>query len=307
MPPDPEMAANAIEAAVDELRTVQDLVRFGVSRLRGAGVFFGHGFVDARAEAAYLVQWALGLPPGSIDDFSAARVLRTERRTALELLERRVAERLPAPYLTHEAWLGQFAFYVDERVLIPRSFIADLLLERLAPWVSDPEGVRTGLDLCTGSGCLAVMMAHAFPDARIDAVDLSPDALTVAHRNVDDYGLADRVALRQSDLLKGLADSIYDVIVCNPPYVNGESMATLPAEYRHEPAMALAGGEDGLDLVHRLLAGAAPHLSPNGILVVEIGHNRTQLEAAYPKVPFTWLETHAGDEFVFVLTREQLP
>ncbi len=295
------------DAAVAELRTIRDLLRFGVTQLQSHRVFFGHGFPDARTEAAYLIAWALNLPPGGLDDHLGASLLRSERKTILDLFRRRVLERVPAPYLTGEAWLGEFSFRVDDRVLIPRSFIADLLGEGLAPWVADPVQVTDALDMCTGSGCLAILLAHTFPEARVDGVDVSPGALEVARHNVADYGLEDRVALHASDLFAALPPRTYDVIVSNPPYVDRPSMDALPPEYRQEPSLALAGGDDGLDLVRRLLADAPSRLKPGGILVVEIGHDREALEAAYPDVPFTWLETHAGHEFVFLLTREQLP
>ncbi len=224
----------------------------------------------------------------------------------LDILRRRIEERLPAPYLTHEAWLGDFRFYVDERVIVPRSFIAELLREQLGPWVEDPEAITSGLDMCTGSGCLAILMAYAFPNARIDAVDLSADALEVARRNVADYGLEEQVSLIRSDLFAALQGRRYDLILSNPPYVNASSMQTLPEEYRREPVGALASGEDGLEHVRVILREAPAHLNKGGLLVVEIGHNRDALEEAFPDLPFTWLETSAGDEHVFLLNREQL-
>jgi ribosomal protein L3 glutamine methyltransferase len=218
-----------------------------------------------------------------------------------------VRERTPAAYLTHEAWLGEFRFYVDERVIVPRSFIAELLRDGLAPWIADAKRVRSALDLCTGSGCLAVLAAHAFPKAQVDAADLSPEALQVARRNVKDYALGKRVRLVRSDLFKRLAARRYDLILSNPPYVDAATMRALPREYRREPRLALAGGRDGLELVRRMLAQAAAHLNPGGLLIVEIGHNRAVLEKAYPRLPFTWLETSAGDDYVFMLRREDLP
>ena len=293
-------------AAVDELRTLRDLVRFGTTAMAQAGVACGHGFPDPATESTVLAAWVLGLPPGDLDRHLDARLLRTERETLVRLLRRRVEERVPLPYLTGEAWLGDFRFRVDPRVLIPRSFIADLVLEGLAPWVADPGSVADALDLCTGSGCLAVLVAHVFPNARVDAVDLSPDALAVASLNVADHGLESRVRLVHSDLFGALAGHRYHLVVSNPPYVDADAMAALPAEYRHEPAMALAAGDDGLDLVRRLLSSAADHLHPGGLLVVEVGHHREAVESLWPRLPFTWLETHAGDGFVFLLTREQL-
>lgn len=294
-------------SAAGDLLTIRDVLRFSVSRFREADLFFGHGFVDARHEAAYLIGWALHLPHASFDEWLDARLTLAERDRALTLIEQRVVTRKPAAYLTGEAWLGEFRFSVDERVLVPRSFIADLLGAQLAPWIREPDDVASALDLCTGSGCLAVLLANAFPGASVDAADVSADALAVASDNIAAYDLADRVALIHSDLFSGLAGRRYDLIVSNPPYVASASMQVLPAEYRHEPALGLAAGADGLDIVHRLLGEAHLHLEPHGLLVVEIGHNRDALEAAYPDIAFTWLDTPAGDEFVFLLERGQLP
>ncbi|HEX6827798.1 MAG TPA: 50S ribosomal protein L3 N(5)-glutamine methyltransferase, partial [Burkholderiales bacterium] len=235
------------------------------------------------------------------------RLTAPEIETALALVARRVEQRLPAAYLTGEAWLGEHRFHVDQRVLVPRSHIAGLLAEGLALWVADPAAVRSALDLGTGSGCLGVLLALAFPDARVDASDLSRDALAVARRNVSDYGLEERLKLVESDLFGALAGRRYDLIVSNPPYVTAEAMRRLPAEYRHEPRAALAGGRDGLDVVRRILAQARDHLSARGVLVVEVGDGRETLERAFPALPFTWLETPAGADFVFLLAREQLP
>ncbi|MEO8039783.1 MAG: 50S ribosomal protein L3 N(5)-glutamine methyltransferase [Betaproteobacteria bacterium] len=294
-------------AAAEELEAVRDVLRFAVTTFNAAGLAFGHGFADARAEAAYLIAWALDLPHAGFDEYVDARLTRAEIRSVMALLRRRAEERMPSPYLTGEAWLGDYRFHVDERVLVPRSFIADLLFTQLSPWITDPASVRLALDLCTGSGCLAVLLAEAFPEAQVDGVDVSDAALEVAHRNVVDYALQDRVRLIQSDLMNALPEVRYDLIVSNPPYVVAAAMDDLPAEYRREPDLALRGGTDGLDLVRRIIAQAADRLSPGGLLVVEIGYNRAALEAAYPATPFTWLETHAGDDFVFLLTREDLP
>ncbi len=289
-----------------QLATVRDLLRFAVSRFNEAGLFFGHGTSNAHDEAAYLILHALHLPIDRLDPYLDARLLPGEIDAVLRILEQRLTTRKPAAYLTHEAWLAGYRFYVDERVIVPRSFIAELLQEGLAPWVDDPESIESALDLCTGSGCLAVLLAEAFPRSRVDAVDISPEALEVAERNVADYHLQERIRLVRSDLFKGLKDRRYDVIVSNPPYVDAEAMGTLPAEYRAEPALALASGTDGLDHVRTILKEAATHLNPGGLLVVEIGHNRARLEAAFPSLPFTWLEAGGSDEYVFLLTREQL-
>ncbi|HEX5803991.1 MAG TPA: 50S ribosomal protein L3 N(5)-glutamine methyltransferase [Azospira sp.] len=295
------------EHAQPELKTLRDLLRFAVSRFNEADLFFGHGSDNAWDEAVYLLLHTLHLPLDRLDPFLDARLTGAECAQLLDVIERRVRDRVPAAYITKEAWLGEHRFYVDERVIVPRSFIAELLEEQLQPWIDDPWAIGSAVDLCTGSGCLAILTALAFPAAQVDAIDLSTDALDVARRNVADYALQERVRLVHSDLLAGVAGKRYDLIISNPPYVNAESMATLPAEYRREPEMALAGGDDGLDLVRIMLDQAKAHLNPGGLLVVEIGHNRDALEAAFPQTPFTWLDTSAGDEFVFLLRREELP
>ena len=294
-------------AARAELHTLRDWLRFAVSRFEEAGLHFGHGTHQAYDEAAYLLLHALHLPLDRLEPFLDARITRAEAEKVASLLDRRVIERIPAAYLTKEAWLGDLRFYVDERVIVPRSFIAELLREHLAPWVSDPGTVGSALDLCTGSGCLAIAAALAFPDASVDGIDISRDALAVAQVNLGAYGLNDRVRLVRSDLFAKVEGRRYDVIVSNPPYVDAPSMRTLPEEYRHEPRLALAGGADGLAIVRRIIAAAPEHLTEEGILVVEIGHNRDALEAAYPRLSFTWLETSAGDEHVFMLRRADLP
>ncbi len=293
--------------AKNHLHTLRDLLRFAVSQFNQAGLVFGHGSDTAYDEAAYLILHTLHLPLDHLEPFLDARLTSTEVSQVLDILERRVTERLPAAYLTHEAWLGSYSFYVDQRVIIPRSFIAELLQNRLEPWITDAAEIHAALDLCTGSGCLAIVLAHAFEQAEIDAVDISTDALAVASRNIADYQLQERVRLMQSDLFAGLAGRRYDLIISNPPYVNAESMAELPEEYRHEPVNALASGADGLEATRKILAGAAAHLTDQGLLVVEIGHNRDAVLREYPRTPFTWLETSAGDEFVFLLRRDQLP
>jgi ribosomal protein L3 glutamine methyltransferase len=301
------VSLNALLArARKELFTVRDLLRFAVSRFNEAGLFFGHGTTNAHDEAAYLILHTLHLPLDRLEPYLDARLLPEEVEAVLRIIEQRVTTRKPAAYLTHEAWLGPYRFYVDERVIVPRSFIAELLQEGLAPWVDDAAAIETALDLCTGSGCLAILLAEAFPQAHVDAVDLSAEALEVAERNVADYHLQARVSLIRSDLFKALKGRRYDVIVSNPPYVDAQAMQSLPAEYRHEPRLALAGGEDGLDAVRRILDEAAGYLNPGGLLIVEVGHNRARLEAAFPHLPFTWLEAGGSDEFVFLLTREDL-
>ena len=292
--------------APPELVTLRDHLRFAVSRFTQAQLSFGHGFANAYDEALYLLLHALHLPLDRPDPFLDAKLTDGERDEIAALLTRRVEERVPAAYLTHEAWLGEFRFYVDERVIIPRSFIAELLPDGLAPYVGDAAGIRNALDLCTGSGCLAVLLAHAFPGADIDAVDLSADALAVAQRNVSDYGLADRINLVRSDLFANLAEKSYDLIISNPPYVTTTSMEELPREYLHEPRVALAGGDDGMDAVRVLLREAPRYLQPEGIVVVEVGHNRDAAESAFPRMPFVWLSTPSSADSVFLLTREDL-
>ena len=294
-------------AAQTELLTVRDHLRYAVSRFTAAGLFFGHGSDNAWDEAVYLTLHTLSLPLDRLEPFLDARLLPHEKEALLEIFRRRCEERLPAAYLTNEAWLGEHRFYVDDRVIVPRSFIAELLQEQLTPWVEDPWAIESALDLCTGSGCLAILTALAFPEAQVDAVDLSKDAISVAERNIADYHLTERVHPIQSDAFSQLKGKRYDLIISNPPYVDAESVAALPPEYLHEPEMALGSGEDGLDFTHIILREAKKHLTPNGLLIVEIGHNREVLEAAYPTLPFTWLDTTAGDEYVFLLNAADLP
>ena len=292
--------------APPELETLRDWLRFAVSRFTQSRLAFGHGFASAWDEAAYLLLNTLHLPIDVLEPFLDARLTAAERADLAALMTRRIDERVPAAYLTHEAWLGDFRFYVDERVIIPRSFIAELLHDALAPYVQAPQAVDSVLDLCTGSGCLAVLLAHAFPSADIDAADISSDALAVAQRNVSEYGLADRINLIRSDLFDNLPAKSYDLIVSNPPYVTAVAMEALPREYRHEPALALAGGDDGLDAVRTILTTAPRFLNPGGLLVVEIGHNRSAAETSFPRMPFVWLETASSTDSVFLLTREEL-
>ena len=298
--------SNYFSEASQNLHTVRDYLRFAVSRFNQAKLFFGHGSSDAYDEAAYLILHTLHLPLDRLEPFLDARLTDSERTEVLNIIHRRVEHRIPAAYLTHQALLGEFSFYVDERVIVPRSFIAELLLEQLSPWIAEPEKIGNVLDLCTGSGCLAILAAHAFPYAGVDAVDLSPAALAVAERNVADYELQDRVSLIESDLFAKLGGKQYDLIISNPPYVDAGSVAALPQEYLHEPKLALGSGHDGLDATRIILKNAAQHLTENGVLIVEIGHNRDVLEAAYPDLPFTWLDVSVGDEYVFMLHRNDL-
>ena len=274
--------------------------------MRAAGVAFGHGSTNARDEAAWLTLHALGLPLDTDWRHLRDHAAPLAARRALALFDRRIRTRKPAAYLTGEAWLGGLGFYVDERVVIPRSHIAGLLDERLAPWVARPGAVRSALDLCTGSGCLAILLALAFPRARVDAADLSPTALAVARINIGRYRLKRRVRPIRSNLFSALRGKRYDLIVSNPPYVTESSMKNLPREYRHEPAIGLAGGQDGLDIVREILEQAPAHLNPGGLLVVEVGAGREDLERAFPRLTFAWPETAAGHA-VFIVGRDDFP
>ena len=295
-----------IKEARASFQTIRDLLRYGVSRLVESGAFFGHGSVNAYDEAAYLILHTLHLPLDMLDPFLDARLMESEINSVVEIIDRRAKLKIPAAYLTQEAWLGEYKFYVDDRVIVPRSFIAELIPHQLAPWVEKPEKIKHILDLCTGSGCLAILLALAFPDAKVDAVDVSTDALKVAARNIGDYGLQDRVTPIESDLFDKIGQKRYDLIISNPPYVDQASMLKLPKEYRQEPEIALAGGVDGLDIVRKLLRQSRGQLARGGKLMVEIGHNRAALEAAYPDTPFTWLTTSAGDDLVFLVNQDQL-
>lgn len=291
--------------AESSLHTLRDFLRFAVSRFQQAGLVFGHGSDNGHDEAAYLILHTLHLPLDMLEPYLDAVLLADEKTELLGKLRERIEQRIPVAYITQHARQGDFDFYVDERVIVPRSFIYELLGEPLSPWIEYPELVHRALDLCTGSGCLAIQMAAHYPAAQIDAVDISLDALEVAAVNVEDYGLQERIQLVHTDLFEGL-EGTYDLIVSNPPYVDAESVDALPEEYLHEPELALGSGEDGLDATREILLQAAKFLNPRGVLLVEIGHNRDVLEREYPELPFVWLDTSGGDGFVFLLTREQL-
>lgn len=291
--------------ASQQLITIRDVLRFTISQFNQAKLFFGHGNDNAYDEATYLLLHTLHLPLDTLEPFLDARLLPNEISKLLHLVRRRIEERIPIAYLTNQAWQGEFDFYVDERVIVPRSFIYELLGDSLTAWIEYPELVHNALDLCTGSGCLAIQMAYHYPDAQIDAVDISLEALEVAAINIENYQLEERIQLIHTNLFEGL-ENTYDLIISNPPYVDAESVATLPEEYLHEPKLALGSGEDGLEATHQIILHAAKFLNPHGVLLVEIGHNREVLEQAYPELPFNWLNTSGGDGFVFLLTREQL-
>jgi ribosomal protein L3 glutamine methyltransferase len=291
---------------VDELITLRDWLRWTMSRFTEADLFFGHGTDNAWDEAIWLLLATLKLPQDRLEPFLDARLTRAERLAVWNALQQRITRRLPTAYIAQEAWLGSFRFYVDERVIVPRSYFAELLEDGMAPWVEDPEKITSALDLCTGSGCLAILMAHVFPQAQIDAIDLSSAALCVAQRNIADYALQGRVEAVESDLFAAVAGKRYDLILSNPPYVTAAAMDALPAEYRHEPALALAAGHDGLDVVRRILAEAANHLNPGGFIVIEVGHNRDLVEAAFPDLSAVWLDTTSSSEKVFLVNYDSL-
>lgn len=295
-----------MQSALDELFTLRDWLRWAISRFEEAGLFYGHGCDNAYDEAAWLLLATLKLPRDRLEPFLDARLTHAERLLVLDAIQQRVAKRIPTAYLVQEAWLGPYRFHVDPRVIVPRSFFAELLEDGFAPWIEEPHAVGAALDLCTGSGCLAILMAMHFPDTEIDAIDISPDALAVARRNIADYALEGRVNAIESDLFAAVPGKRYDLIVSNPPYVTADAMDALPPEYRHEPSLALAAGEDGLDVVRRILAEASGHLSPGGILAIEVGNNREIVDAAFPELPLTWLDTETFASGVFVVQAESL-
>ena len=294
-----------LDEAVDELRTVNDLMRWSVSCFNQAGLFYGRGTDNAWDEAVQLILPTLHLPPYLSDEIRTARLTGRERQLIVELVNRRVEERIPAPYLTNKAWFCGLEFYIDERVIVPRSPIGELIGQRFAPWLTvEPQRV---MDLCTGSGCIAIALARAFPEAEVDAIDLSPDALDVTQINIDMYGVEQQVIPIQSDLFNALPHGDrYDLIVSNPPYVDAEDMDDLPDEFRHEPEMALAAGDDGLILAKRILANAGDFLHDHGVLVVEVGNSCVELDAQYPEAGFRWVEFEHGGHGVFVMTKAEL-
>ncbi len=284
---------------------LRDWIRWAERHLKRAKLYFGHGTETALDEAAWLVGHAVGLEPDETEAHLADAPSPAQLEKIRTLVEARITTRKPLAYLLQEAWFANLKFYVDERVLVPRSLTGEYILERFQPWIA-PEKVQHALDLCTGSGCIAVALAHAFPQARVDATDVSDAALAVARINIEAHGLRERVRLIKSDLFGALDGSRYDLIVTNPPYVSRADMESLPAEYRHEPALGLAAGEHGLDVVVRILAQAADHLNADGLLVAEVGNSHVALATVFPEVPFLWLTNAAGDESVFLLTATQL-
>jgi ribosomal protein L3 glutamine methyltransferase len=290
---------------ISELVTIRDFLRWSVSRFNEAGLCFGHGTDSAWDESSALILHTLHLPHDINPTILDARLTMSEREKLYKIIQRRIQERIPLAYLTHEAWFAGLTFYVDERVLVPRSPISELIENQFQPWI-DPDSVNTILDLCTGSGCIAIACAKAFPDAEIDATDISADALAVAKINVLRHEVENQVSLHQADLFEALPLKKYDLIVSNPPYVDEEDMSNLPEEYHHEPTLGLEAGKTGLDIVIRILQQAHAFLNPHGILIVEVGNSEYALAEAYPEIPFTWLEFQHGGGGVFLLTAEQL-
>jgi len=286
-------------------RTAADFIVSTERRFEEAGLYFGHGTDNALDEAAWLVGSALHLAPHELDEHLDDELTAAQRDAIRELAQTRITTRRPLAYLLKEAWFAGLKFYVDERVIVPRSLTAEFIKEQFQPWI-DPAQIHRILDLCTGSGCMAIALAYAFPRTRLDAADISPDALAVTRINVENHGMGERVRLIRSDLFSALKDERYDLIVTNPPYVARAEMETLPQEYRHEPALALESGGQGLDAIIRILAQAPAHLNPGGILVAEVGNSGVVLQEKFAAVPFTWLTTSSGDESVFLLTQEQL-
>ncbi|MDB5566349.1 MAG: ribosomal protein N(5)-glutamine methyltransferase [Tardiphaga sp.] len=308
------VAVKAPKVAAGELVTLLDFVRYAVSRFIEAKLAFAHGTTDPVAEAAFIVCEILHLHPDQFESFAIARVTAAEGRKILDVIDRRVSTRKPAAYLVNKIYMRGLPFYVDERVIVPRSFIGELLdshfsgedTEAGGSLIDDPGAIESVLDLCTGSGCIAILASQSFPNAQVDAVDLSKDALAVAARNVADYGLDERITLYKGDLFKPLGDTRYDLIITNPPYVDAQGMADLPDECRAEPKMAFDGGDDGLDIVRRILAEASQHLTPQGGLLCEIGRGREQVEEAFPELPLLWLDTEDSDGEVFWIAADEL-
>ncbi len=293
------------DQAVRELRTIRDLIRWGASRFQERGLYFGHGTDNALSEAAYLVHHSLGFAPCLADDYLDCRLTPVERRRIVRLFRQRIHRRIPAAYLTGEAWFANLPFHVDRRVLIPRSPIAELIEEEFQPWV-EPERVGRILDLGTGSGCIAIACAYAFPQAQVDASDCAEPILELTRRNIRRHGLEECVEPIRSDLFQRLGDRRYDLIISNPPYVAQDDYAKLPREYHHEPRTGLVAGPEGLDFVRPIVHRAVEFLNPGGVLIVELGNSQEALMRHYPQVPFLWLEFQRGGEGVFLLTREQL-
>ncbi len=295
-----------LDDPIRNLKTIRDVFRWAISEMESAQLSYGHGCPNSWEEASFLVCRGLKLPFEHFDVFMDATLTQSELSRLVHLIDRRVHEKTPVPYLLKEAWLTEHMFYIDERALIPRSYIAELIEEDFAPWIENPDAIHSVLDMCTGSGCLAILAQGIFPNAKVLGADLSADALEVAKINRRDYGLEETLELVQSDLFSSLEGRRFDLIISNPPYVTEAAMQALPAEYRHEPAMALGAGEDGMDIVRRMLPEARHHLNAGGLLIVEVGDGAAAVEAAFPGLELTWLVTSGGDDQVFLVTCEAL-
>jgi len=286
-------------------KTIRDVLRHAVSEFERSDVSLGQGTEFAFDGGAFLFLRTLNLPPDLLEPFLDANLTSDEIELVLRNIALRSRDKIPAPYILNEAWLRDYKFYVDERALIPRSHIADILLDQIDTWIPDPENINCALDLCTGSGCLAILLAEVFGAASVDAIDISEDALAVAQKNITNYNLQDRIKLIEGDLLTGTQKQ-YDLIISNPPYVDATAMKGLPEEFQKEPALALAGGDQGIDLVRQIIEKAPTNLTNDGLLIVEVGRDRVALEEAFPSIPFTWVTTQASEDSVFLLTREDL-
>ncbi len=290
----------------EQLNTTGDFVRFATSQFNQADLYFGHGMANAWDEAISLIMFTLNLPEDLFEQVFTCQLTADEKQDVLTIIEKRIVEEIPAAYLTNQAVFANLPFYVDQRVLVPRSPIGELIEKKFSPFISEQNPPVRILDLCTGSGCIAIACAYAFPDADIDAVDLSIDALNVANINIENHGLSEQVIPIQSDVFSGVEGQVYDLIVTNPPYVDQEDVDSLPQEYLHEPEMGLGCGEDGLDIVRKILAESAEHLSENGILICEVGNSQIHVSSVYPEVPFKWLSFERGGHGVFMLTKAEL-
>lgn len=294
-------------STVKNLETIRDFIRFTTTSLYRSDATFMHGYDNPEDEATFLVLKCLSLPLEDQERFIDCRVTEEEKENLATAIDERCNQLIPTAYITKEWWLTGHPFYVDDRVLIPRSYIAELLEEELSPWITDPENVTSVLDLCTGSGCLAIIAAETFPNAAVDAADISTDALDVAGINIADYNLDEVVTPIKTDVFSNLQGKKYDLIISNPPYVTSQAMEALPGEYCHEPALALEAGEDGMDIVKKIISQAKSHLNDGGLLVVEIGNGKEAFEALYPEIPVMWLTTSGGDDQVFLVKKEDLP
>jgi len=290
----------------EQLNTTGDFVRFAASQFNQADLYFGHGMVNAWDEAISLIMFTLNLPEDLFEQVFTCQLTSEEKQDVLTIIEKRIVEEIPAAYLTNQAVFANLPFYVDQRVLVPRSPIGELIQKKFSPFISEQNPPARILDLCTGSGCIAIACSYAFPDADIDAVDLSIDALNVANINIENHGLSEQVIPIQSDVFSGVEGQVYDLIVTNPPYVDQDDVDSLPQEYLHEPEMGLGCGEDGLDIVRKILAESAEHLSENGILICEVGNSQIHVSSVYPEVPFKWLTFERGGHGVFMLTKAEL-